>query len=119
MQEIGVHRGKRNYLLSLGASMWFWSVSLADQLSGQFLISFGWPKENCPVSETGQLVGQETDQNHMDVPFLGSLTIQVKSLTISIGKCALEAYLITVLKTLIVNRACGFLATCLVRLEVI
>ena len=34
--------------------MWFWSVSLADQLSGQFLICFGWPKENCPVSETGQ-----------------------------------------------------------------
>ena len=24
------------------------------QLSGQFLISFGWPKENCPVSRIGQ-----------------------------------------------------------------
>ena len=30
------------------------SVSLADQLSGQFSIFFGWPKENCPVSQTGQ-----------------------------------------------------------------
>ena len=34
-----------------GASMWFWSVSLADQLSIQFLIFFGQPKI---VSETGQ-----------------------------------------------------------------
>ena len=34
-------------------------------------------------------------------------------------KCVLGVYLITVFKTLIVNRTCGFLATCLVRLEVI
>ena len=25
--------------------MWFWSVSLADQLSRQFLIFLGWPKK--------------------------------------------------------------------------
>ena len=34
--------------------MWFWSVPMVDQLSGQFLIFFGRPKENCPISETGQ-----------------------------------------------------------------
>ena len=100
--------------------MWFWSVSLANQLSNQFLICLGQPQKNCPVSDstffvrsleffirsflkighslvsrldkkksrewkkyksnnsfwptqkneklTGQLVGQETEQNHMDVP---------------------------------------------------
>ena len=120
---------KKKLSRSLGTSMWFWSVSLSDQLSGQFLIFLGWPKKiaqsqrpgnflstllnflsslfwklvtlwyldwkkneeseqnmNCPVSETaqffflaeqkneiltGQLVGQETDQNHMDVPTKG------------------------------------------------
>ena len=66
--------------------MYFWSVSLVYQLSGQFLIFFGRPKKTVqsqgifvhsleffvqPFSKnkklTGQLVGQETDQNHMDV----------------------------------------------------
>ena len=31
-------RARTVFWLRLGASMWFWSVSLADQLSGQFLI---------------------------------------------------------------------------------
>ena len=34
--------------------MWFWSVSLTDPLTCQFLIFLGLPKEKCPVSETGQ-----------------------------------------------------------------
>ena len=32
--------------------MWFWSVSLANQLSGQFLICLGQPPKNCPVSDS-------------------------------------------------------------------
>ena len=36
--------------------MWFWSVSLADQLLGQFFIFLVWPKENCRISETGQFI---------------------------------------------------------------
>ena len=30
--------------------MYFWSISLVDQLSGKFHIFFGRPKRNCPVS---------------------------------------------------------------------
>ena len=102
----------------IGTSMWFWSVSLADQLSGQFLVFLvsakkivqsqrqdnffvdsleffcpvffeNWSPSNqrldkkikkvdkktfcwlTPKNEklTGQLVRQETDQNHMNVPY--------------------------------------------------
>ena len=118
----------------LGASMWFWSVSLADQLSGQLLIFYGqsknseigqknfvhsldlffqsflkighslisrqdkknqesgqnkivqslrdnffWPTKKSEKL-TGQFVGQETDQNHMDVPFLSSLFCKLVTL---------------------------------------
>ena len=38
--------------LPLGTFMWFWSVSLANQLSGQFLICLGQPQKNCPVSDS-------------------------------------------------------------------
>ena len=42
---------------------------LADQLSSQFLIFYGWPKENCPISETEQF-------------FLSTLLIFLSSLDI-------------------------------------
>ena len=41
--------------------MWFWSVSLSDQLSGQFLIFLGQPEKNCPVSETGHIFVHSVD----------------------------------------------------------
>ena len=42
------------------SSLWDWTLFLLADPKNEKL--------------TGQLVGQETDQNHMDVPFLGTLT---------------------------------------------
>ena len=38
-------------LFSLGASMYFWSVSLTDQLSSQILNFLARPKKNCLVRD--------------------------------------------------------------------
>ena len=49
LQEFSLHK-------IWGASMWFWSVSLADQLHSQFHFFFGQTKKNCPVSEIRQFL---------------------------------------------------------------
>ena len=36
--------------------MWFWSVSLSDQLSGQFLIFLGWPKKIAQSQRPGNFL---------------------------------------------------------------
>ena len=47
---------RMNKVVILRVSMWFWSVSLANQFSSQFLIFFGQPKENWTVTETEHFI---------------------------------------------------------------